>query len=492
MRAGKRHVWSPLPAVLLAVLSGCGRNEKPPDAAATAPPPAETAAPSELAPTPVPEKPTEPLSGAERGGALSDIRDERRLAAAGYVTRESGLAVHLLEAAFVEAACAEGGAITPMFLDAGYSPDSENSAGLTPLHCAAARGEADNVRLLLSRDARVDARTWQHRLAPLHYAARNKQIAIIELLLAAGADVDSASALGQPLMLALAKSGHSSSFFDRETEIPPEFVAFMRFDADAGSKDENGNTPLHYAAERSNEPWVADLLRRGVDVDTRNAKGETPLAVAMNHLTIDGTVKPGHTMQLGLLKKLIEAGADVDALDAEGSPLVFRTAQTPDLAPLFHEADADFNAMGRHCATFWRRLLSYAWGYMPDEIYVQVFATADLVRKLDAAPTSGGKPCDNALHTAAGTGDDRLVKYFLDRGLDPNAPGEYGRTPLHILLSSTPMDRRPQDPALKALALLIDAGADVNARDPNGNTPLRSAERRPQEFKTLLVREGAR
>jgi ankyrin repeat protein len=492
MRVGARHVRFAVPAVLLAVMSACARNETPPEAGTTAPSAAKIAAPSESAPPPVPEVPTQPLSGAERGGAPSDIRDERRLAAAGYVTRESGLDVHLLEAAFVEASCAEGGAVTPMFLDAGYSPDSENSAGLTPLHCAAARGEADNVRLLLSRDARVDARTWQHRLTPLHYAARNKQIAIIELLLAAGADVNSASALGQPLMLALAKPEGRASFLDPETEIPPEFVAFMRFDADAGSKDENGNTPLHYAAARSNEPWVAELLRRGVEVDTRNEKGETPFAVAMNHLVIDGTVKPDHTRQMGLLKKLIEAGADVDALDSEGSPLVFRTAQTPDLAPLFHEAGADFNAMGRHCATFWRRLLSYAWGYMPDEVYVKVFATADLVRKLDAAPTSDGKPCDNALHTAAGTGDDRLVKYFLDRGLDPNAPGEYGRTPLHILLSSTPMDRRPQDPALKALALLIDAGADVNARDPNGNTPLRSAERRPQEFKTLLVREGAR
>jgi ankyrin repeat protein len=495
MTARARFFRHTLPAVLLATTLGCGRNERPPEAAA-APPVSAKAASSLGSEESAPDiaEARGPLSEGERGGAPSRIADERRLAAAGFVTRDSGLPVHLLEASFVGASCASGGGITPMFLDAGYSPDSENSSGLTPLHCAALRGEADNVRLLLSREARVDAGTWQHRLTPLHYAAMKKQMEIVALLVEAGADVSARSTLGQPLMLALAspKAGRSPSFFDRETETPPEFVTFMRLDADAGSRDEDGNTPLHYAAERSNEAWVADLLRRDVEVDARNTKGETPFAVAMNHLTIDGTVKPGRTMQMGLLKQLIEAGANVNVMDAEGAPLVIRAAQTPDLVPLFHEAGADFNAVGRNCATFWRRLLSYAWGYMPEEVYVSVFDAADRVRKIEAEPTFEGKRCDNALHTAAATGDDRIVGYFLERGLDPNAPGEYDRTSLHILLSSTPMDRRSQEPALKALALLIEAGADVNARDRNGNSPLKSADRRPAEFKTLLVREGAR
>ena len=482
------------PVVLLGlILCGCGRKVPPPEITTAPPAPqAETGSPPprEEAPAPLPK--SAPLSEGERGGAPSDIRDESRLAAAGYVTSKSGLDVRLLEASFVEAACATGGTTTPMFLDAGYSPDSANSAGLTPLHCAAQRGEADNVRVLLARGALVGARTWQHRLTPLHYAAMKKDLTIVDLLVAAGADVDAESALGQPLMLALAKTARGSSYYDPETEIPAGFATFMRLEASAKSKDEHGNTPLHYAAERRNEAWVADLLGRKVEVDARNTKGETPFAVAMSHLVVDGSVKPGRTLQMSLLKKLIEAGADVNALDAERIPLMVRTAQSPDLVPLFSEAGANFNAVGRDCATFWRRLLSYAWGYMPEEVYVSVFAAADRVRKIDPAPTYEGKPCDNALHTAAGTGDDRIVEYFLGRGLDPNAPGQYDRTPLHILLSSTPMDRRSQAPALKALALLIDAGADVNARDKHGNTPLRAAERRPQEFKELLAREGAR
>jgi ankyrin repeat protein len=364
-----RHFCCALQAALLAAaLAGCGRDDRPPETAAAPQAAAEAAASSgSEEPIAVAEESKSPLSGADRGGAPSRVGDERRIAAAGFVTSDSGLPVHLLEAAFVEASCGTGGGITPMFLDAGYSPDSENSSGLTPLHCAAMRGEADNVRLLLSREARVDAITWQHRLTPLHYAAMKKHMEIVALLVEAGADVNAQSALGQPLMMALANPpARSRSMLDLETEIPPEFATFMRFDADAGGKDENGNTPLHYAAERANGPWVADLIRRGVEVDARNAKGETPFAAAMNHLVIDGNVKPGRTIQMGLLKQLIAAGADVNALDAERSPLVFRTAQSPDLVPLFHEAGADFNAVGRDCATFWRRLLSYAWGYMPE------------------------------------------------------------------------------------------------------------------------------
>src|SRR4051812_24902385 len=150
-------------AVLFGVWQSRPHRERAQRAPSAHPSEAVTSRAEEARAAPAAE-PSSSRSEGEREGAPSNIRDESRLLAAGYVTRQSGLDGQLLEASFVEEAGATGASVTAMFLDAGYSPDSATSAGLTPLHCAALRGESDNVRLLLARGARVDARTWEHHL----------------------------------------------------------------------------------------------------------------------------------------------------------------------------------------------------------------------------------------------------------------------------------------------------------------------------------------
>jgi ankyrin repeat protein len=480
------------PALLTAVLAGCARSEPPPVAARVDSPP--VAQPTDAEPQPkvasssdaAPAEDDSPYSADLGAEASAGFRDEGWLASAGFLTSESGLDAARLQAAFVDAACTSSGDLTVRFLQAGYSPDSVNPAGLTALHCAAGRGDRDTVRLLLDRGADADATTWLRGFTPLHYAALGKHTDIVELLVNAGADVDAQSTWGPALMLALREPERHQPRLDPETTIPADYLRWVRLGASVAIQDLEGNSLLHLAAQRSNQAWAADLLERGAKIDVRNEKGETPLVVAMNHLVIDGTSKPSHTRQLPLLR------ANVDDVDAQGDPLVVRLGHSPDLLPLFKEAGADFNAVGKHCNTFWRRLMDYAWGYMPEHVYVEVFDKADQIAKIDEAPTAGGRRCHNALHIAAGTGDPRLVEYFLKRGLDPNARGEYGYTPLHVLASNTPMDRRPQEPAVKALELLLDADADVNVRDDNGRTLMEAASRRSEAFREKLARAGAR
>ena len=50
--------------------------------------------------------------------------------------------------------------------------------------------------------------------------------------------------------------------------------------ADIEARDENGETPLHWAAWKGADDILDTLIRRGADAHAKNNKGETPLDVA--------------------------------------------------------------------------------------------------------------------------------------------------------------------------------------------------------------------
>jgi ankyrin repeat protein len=84
------------------------------------------------------------------------------------------------------------------------------------------------------------------------------------------------------------------------------------------------------------------------------------------------------------------------------------------------------------------------------------------------------------IHQAAETGNIEAVKQHLADGADVNAKDRWGETPLHVT------DNK------EIAELLIAKGADVNAQDGFRRTPLHhAAHEGHREVAELLIAEGA-
>jgi len=116
-----------------------------------------------------------------------------------------------------------------------------------------------------------------------------------------------------------------------------------------------------------------------------------------------------------------------------------------------------------------------------------------------------------SIHESVETGDIEVVKQHLAAGADVNAKNDSGLTPLHyaeskeiaeILITAgadvnaggqmTPLHYAASDGKKEIAELLIDNGADVNAQSLVGMTPLREAANQGHDLIVeLLVAKGA-
>ncbi len=190
--------------------------------------------------------------------------------------------------------------IVILLLDAGADVNYKNERGVTPLLVAIERGDRDLVKLLLDRGASVSICDNKKATAFI-YAGRAGHIEVLQDLLMWCGDKGTAKVealfgaiyahdtyLINTLLsmktdvTAKNQTGFTTLHTSVETRLAKETVALLiDAGADVNAQDDNGWTPLMYAASGCYQELVSLLVNRGADCSIKNSKGDTALIVAL-------------------------------------------------------------------------------------------------------------------------------------------------------------------------------------------------------------------
>ena len=185
------------------------------------------------------------------------------------------------------------------------------------------------------------------------------------------------------------------------------------------------------------------------------------------------------------INSLIKRGADINAYDKEGeTPLMYAVRNNNyEAVKALINAGVNVNAQAKSSGT--TALMLTGMPVMPGEealvkiIKALVKAGADL----NMQDSSG----ETALISMCGGGSNpkiETIKLFIEAGADVNAANNAGQTALMSIAANIWCED-----SAKIAQLLIDEGADPNAKDIDGNTVLYYAEDNDdEEVKKVLMR----
>jgi cytohesin len=218
-----------------------------------------------------------------------------------------------------------------------------------------------------------------------------------------------------------------------------------------------GNTPLHLAARDGREEAVAALIEAKADVNAVNDRGVSVLHRAIAHPKV--------------AEMLISKGAKVDAADVRGHTPLHYCARDKDakIVGLLLDKGAAANAVDKQGRSAVHLAAEYA-NADAMKVLLDRGARVDVADQFQLTP----------LHLAAGQRNTAVVRMLLDKKASTSARCEFARTPLHDAA---------RNGSVESVRMLLEAGADPAWKDAYGTTALHLACRRSRAAVAKLIME---
>ena len=378
--------------------------------------------------------------------------------------------------------------VIKLLIDFGYDVNHKDNEGKTPLHRTFENQDADLAKILISElnsstKAR-DAQNWtplhtaidhgyfnySHDLKSnffhqdvstevswiqLHAACYEGRAQDVQVLLDSNTDVNHVSSAGYtPLHIAVAKNN-----VDLVTLLVDR-------NADVNNMTSRRQTPLHVAAENGNDMIILKLLTMNADPNLKDVIGNTSL-----HLSVqlkqtpklqstaaisDARNVPYRTCNIQTILAHIDHGVEVNAVNnRRQTALWFACSDGQDeFVKILLHAGANTNITDKYGDS---SLHSAITGCCSRDTIQEIINHGAHVNRVNDIG-------DTALLLASCIAQTEIVRVLLAAKADPNLANTDGDASLHGAVGANGSEEKLQE--------LIKYGADVNAVNKSGKTPL--------------------
>ncbi|XP_008205232.1 rabankyrin-5 isoform X2 [Nasonia vitripennis] len=332
--------------------------------------------------------------------------------------------------------------------------ESRNREGWTVLHEAARSGLPRLCRRLLERSPSLLASRTLSGDTALHLAVAHGRLEALRSLLDAAPDNEKRDLLttknkdaDSPLSLALGA-------VPKDKEV---LAALIQAGADLEQRNEAGHTALHQAILKEDSASAIFLLEHGADINARSLSGETALQLSV------------HCRLGDVVEALCRRGADTsvgcplwDALESEQEDVASSLVA--------HGADPDCWSPGPDGCQ--QTLLHKAIDENREDVaQFLVRSGCDLNSPRRPGPNGAGgdeaKDECTPLHLCCQWGLEQVVQTLIEHGANVNARDAEGKTPVHIAIQN-------QHAQIISL-LLCHPNINLSIRDKKGQSPFATA-----------------